>query len=672
MATDRKPYSMMTSPLTSMRVGPLRLTISEPFIIASRDRSTVDGTLVYPRLWRADDVHHIEWHFDRDRIDARLPLPGQPHGRMSVDGGRTWTLPPAWSPKVYPCGCKVGTAPGKAAAFWHTFPVEGEVGTYRMATWRSNDSGRNWGPMTWTTIRFPGTRAFDTYDPPDGFKQFSPDYKHEACNRIAPPWMQPLFDATGTRARGPHFHDIFADHAGVLHAISFTRYLPGGDAIPDDDAFWNRLDWSRHAVLEHISTDGGYTWEFRGVVAFDEQHLITEFDEGNCYAEPAMHLYPDGWGVCVMRVGSFRPLHFSYTIDHGKTWTRSEPLDIRGVDPHLVALPGGLLVLATGRPDCTLHVSLDRGRTWAVSETLFSMPRGNTEVFDRYINSTCNTGLSVVDDGTLLYVHDASRTDADESEPWLRRSGFTRVVGRRIHIERATPGDARSMQESLSTLRPHKPTGPPGSTRTVEAVCRDGVDLRSEVSWAMLPAHTLVNVETGRPMRGAASVRLAWADEALHLRIDCPDPDVATLRAMAARCEDDRAFWEGENVELLIRTPVHSYYQITIGPSGRHMDFDRARGVDGRWKSQAQIIARIDDAGWSVWASLPVVSPAAASTDPLRGIAGEKPNPDKPWLINVCHQRVRAARHELSALVPTGEFGFHLPATFATLLLSCP
>ena len=113
-----------------------------------------------------------------------------------------------------------------------------------------------------------------------------------------------------------------------------------------------------------------------------------------------------------------------------------------GVNPVLHKTDGGILVLATGRPDCTVYLSADRGRTWPCGETLFEVgylgpgypAYQPLEREDVYGGSHCNVKIVKLDNQTFYYVHDAGRYDPSAPHPWLQKYGHAVIIGRKLRI----------------------------------------------------------------------------------------------------------------------------------------------------------------------------------------------------------------------------------------------
>jgi len=69
-------------------------------------------------------------------------------------------------------------------------------------------------------------------------------------------------------------------------------------------------------------------------------------------------------------------LYFRRSTDAGRTWSAPQP-GFMGVEPDLMALPGGALVLVC-REDCyaTFWLSYNRGHTWRLQGDACEMPWG--------------------------------------------------------------------------------------------------------------------------------------------------------------------------------------------------------------------------------------------------------------------------------------------------------
>ena len=165
-------------------------------------------------------------------------------------------------------------------------------------------------------------------------------------------------------------------------------------------------------------------------------------------------------------------------------------------------------------------------------------------------------------------------------------------------------------------------------------------------------------------------MQAAWEDQSLVLGGRCEEPDMKGLN-IPARANEDPRIWEGDNLELLIETQVHSYYQITIDPSGAVIDLDRKRGgLNATWSSGIQVAAYAGDGFWSVEMRVPLASDDAEAHDSLHGVAGRRPTANDPWYFNLYRQRVRGSSNEGCIVFPTGEGGLlHVPSKFGALIV---
>ncbi len=438
--------------------------IGPPQIVAARDDSPGEGIFTAPHLQRFGKTVYLNWSFDWDVVDGDEP--DKPSGRVSEDGGLTWEK----QTLLMPSGAKYQTGERELTAWFHNaFEVPGQTGAYKIPTWRSSDLGRTWSGHTWTTVEYPGTKGLDTYDPPEEYRKKDGNYLRGGVKSTPPASLERFFREV-SRLRGASLGPQATDADGTIYSVVHAHYLKDTSGIRDwDREYWQRLNWYRTAVLMQVSRDNGRTWTFGGVPVdgsdyeprlgikpggsqYNEDSFVintdnqigagykgrVDFQPGDGFTEPSLVIFPDGEMICALRTGSSKPLYCVRSYDRGRTWTRAEFLTPRyispvcGVLPKLVLLKNGILALCTGRPDCTVHLSKDRGRTWFLSETLFATPSLSWDGI--YSSSHCNNSMIAVDDNTLLYVHDALRPDPSAPNAWLRNAGHGLIIARRIQV----------------------------------------------------------------------------------------------------------------------------------------------------------------------------------------------------------------------------------------------
>ncbi len=458
---------VLASEATIRKAAGVTVEIGAPQIVAARDDSPDEGTFVGPHLKRFGQSVYLNWSF---WWDAECPfLPDKPNGRVSHDGGLTWEKQTA----LMPTGGKYQTGEREITCwFSDAFEIQGRPGVYKIPTWRSSDLGQTWSGHTWTTVEYPGTKGLDSYDPPEEYRKKDGNYIRGAQLTTPPAYLEPFFREV-SRLRPlvhPGLNAQARDQDGTLYSMTYGRYLKDTAGIRDwDREYWQRLNWYRYAVLMQVSRDHGRTWTFAGVPVdgsdyeprlgikpggsqYDEDSFAinpdnqigagfkgrVDFCPADGFSEPSLVIFPDGEMLCALRTGSNKPLYCVRSYDRGRTWTRAELLTPRyigpvcGVLPKLVLLKNGILALCTGRPDCTVHFSKDRGRTWFLSETLFATPGIGWDGV--YSGSHQNNSMIAVDDNTLLYVHDATRPDSAAPNAWLRHAGHGLVIARRIQV----------------------------------------------------------------------------------------------------------------------------------------------------------------------------------------------------------------------------------------------
>ena len=178
----------------------------------------------------------------------------------------------------------------------------------------------------------------------------------------------------------------------------------------------------------------------------------------------------------------------------------------------------------------------------------------------------------------------------------------------------------------------------------------------------------LGELETGRLAQYRTSFKVGYAGDNLYFGIECKDADRTALTNTVTR-HDDPAIFDGEEVEILLETQNHSYYQLAISPGGGLFDADWKKGRDPRWNSNAEVATHIDGDTWSAEIRIPIVDPMQDDIQPMLGVAGIMPISTYPWYFNVCRHSVHKQEIENSTFSPTGSNSFHVPLKFGKLYM---
>jgi hypothetical protein len=236
-----------------------------------------------------------------------------------------------------------------------------------------------------------------------------------------------------------------------------------------------------------------------------------------------------------------------------------------------------------------------------------------------------------------------------------QKAGDT-IYGKRVEMVSAFMQPLRDKRDTIAAGRKGVPVLEARKRPKAELTLDGKLD---EPFWQDLVAYPLKELATGKVPGQPGSVKVAWAEDSLYLGIVCEDADMKTLN-IGSKEDENTNILNGDNVELLVETQTHSYYQLAIGPSGAMVDMDRKGGLNTLWSSQGKVAARIADGAWTLEVRLPAAGASQESLDATHGISGDVPTEDQPWYINVCRQRLRGEVRELSAVSPTGTESFHV------------
>jgi hypothetical protein len=237
------------------------------------------------------------------------------------------------------------------------------------------------------------------------------------------------------------------------------------------------------------------------------------------------------------------------------------------------------------------------------------------------------------------------------------------VYGQRIGLIADYLQPMKALQAELAKGREGVPS--------IEAVVRDEKTITldgklDDAFWRDVPSCEFKELISGQSPPVRSSFKVAWAGDSLYLGIRCEEPDMKHL-VVGATKNEDTSVWNGDCIEIFLETQTHSYYQLSLSPSGALLDLDRKEGLKTLWSSDAKVAARTGDDGWSLEVRIPVAGEMQGDIDPLNGVAGRKPDAKGPWFINICRQRVRGGVKAYSAFSPTGKSGFAQPMKFGQL-----
>lgn len=178
-----------------------------------------------------------------------------------------------------------------------------------------------------------------------------------------------------------------------------------------------------------------------------------------------------------------------------------------------------------------------------------------------------------------------------------------------------------------------------------------------EAVWAELPENPLVDVRSGEPARTPSWFKIFWdggeREGHLVVGVRCEEPDMENLRVMTTESGDWRIF-NDDNLDVMLGTQSHSYYQIAVNAAGATVDMARTLGHhELGWSSLAQVAAHQGQDYWSIEMRIPVTGEQTPG-DPMHELAGWRPSAEAPWHIQIGRQRLRGPDREWSAWSPTG------------------
>ena len=334
------------------------VTVGDPFTVWTANEGEV---IVHPHLSHLGDGELLlRISPDPDMFDEEEFI------LSSGDGGRTWEAIPDWP---------MSDGAGRHLYQQHTRLLDGRslvVPVYVVSTgrkneyiipaWISSEDGKTgFKQHESVPFQFPHGKTVDWSDPAQWPAMSRGGPRNHEENFLTDPGqpselMEDFYAKYGKKG--------LAGHTLPLYPLDDTTVLAFVTASPGY-VFEPRKCEGTCVCLE--STDRGRSWAVRSVPgpwdpALEEKNRRKKSLDGFC--EPSVTRLQNGDHLLIMRIGAWQRLFAARSSDGCRTWTQPREISVFGILPTVLTLPGGVLALATGRPDNTLSFSFDDGESW--------------------------------------------------------------------------------------------------------------------------------------------------------------------------------------------------------------------------------------------------------------------------------------------------------------------
>ncbi len=141
-------------------------------------------------------------------------------------------------------------------------------------------------------------------------------------------------------------------------------------------------------------------------------------------------------------------------------------------------------------------------------------------------------------------------------------------------------------------------------------------------AWDDVPHEVLGPAMTTEKLYVLTRYKTQWTPDALHLLIECEDPDLASSATAVDREVDDPNLWKDQTAEFFVtyhdeRIMSEAQYQVLINDRGVIADHSRALGEsDWSWSSEAVVKVSRDEHGWHLRVAVPL--DALGIADPMK------------------------------------------------------
>lgn len=318
-----------------------KVRLGKPVMVAQANKEEEWGFFQFPVIGKAKDgTLIVTWHMKEDSHKAYGTEGRKYTPMMSKDAGKTWQpvdkgyfAPARAYNGLMRDGCllQILTPPSKEIREYTAFPK---------------------------AVATAGSYSFYKHDElPEDMQGVYLQYLKENTPpkiihaKIEDPWL--LRNTIGESMPLVWWGNIIQMEDGSLLAGVYPcRYMDENGEV------------TRSSVSFYQSNDGGNSWKVKGKILCHPDGILNKRGD-NEFDEPRFEVLADSTLICVMRTGSTSPLYKTFSTDKGENWSRPVPFTPNGVDPQVMLLGNGVLVLVSGRPGVQVRFSLDgTGMFW--------------------------------------------------------------------------------------------------------------------------------------------------------------------------------------------------------------------------------------------------------------------------------------------------------------------
>ncbi|MEJ7780390.1 MAG: exo-alpha-sialidase [Daejeonella sp.] len=247
------------------------------------------------------------------------------------------------------------------------------------------------------------------------------------------------------KIKGMRFHrGVIEDWDGTLYALAYGHF--------ENDRF------SSTWIVK--STDGGIKWKYLGTTAKGDMP----------FSESTIAQCADGSWLVVARNNHHLPMWYTRSRDKGLTWTpiallpglpvgSTEADDLNeSVDPHLLMMPNGVLVLSYGRPNLHLAFSASgNGDDWGhITTTMVENPLRKTSAYSAIVH-VASDQLAQIHDTGANWTYGKTKPEGAVYSVVQKFVDVKRDFADKIDLGRMFLNKQISVQTDLNFSRPASP-----------------------------------------------------------------------------------------------------------------------------------------------------------------------------------------------------------------------